>query len=88
MAVELASTCPLPHAVADSSERHVMAQDPGRVLRSERLKDAAPTLQVAPYQATPVCGAITHHQAAGLHINDDSRPEEVIGHGGQGNGGL
>jgi len=76
--VELASTCPLPHAVADSSERHITL-DNMRVLRSERLKDTAPALQVAPYQATPICGAITHHHAAGLHIPDESLPEEVSG---------
>ncbi|GBF93211.1 serine decarboxylase-like, partial [Raphidocelis subcapitata] len=74
-AVALASSCPLPHVVADSSERHV-SQDTMRVLRSERLKGAGPALQVAPYQATPVCGAITHHHAAGLHIPDEERPVE------------
>ncbi len=78
--MELASTCPLPQAVAESSERHI-STDMMRVLRSERLKDNAPALQVAPYQATPICGAITHHHAAGLHIPDASLPEEVSGRG-------
>jgi hypothetical protein len=76
-AVELASSCQLPAAVADSSHRHVVDMDPHRVLRTERLKDAGVGLQVAPYQATPICGAITHHHAAGLDIPDDSRSEEV-----------
>ena len=77
MEVGLASTCPLPQAVADSSERHIMKDnDSTRVLRTERLK-GAPTLAVAPYQATPVCGAITHHHATGLEISDDKRSEEV-----------
>ncbi len=78
-AVALASSCPLPHKVAESSERHIVTADPGRVLRSERLKDAAPTTaaSLSPWQATPV--SITHHHAAGLSIRDDSRPEEVRG---------
>lgn len=76
-AVELASSCPLPQAVGDVAERHI-SDDLLKVLRTERLK-APDTLQVAPYQATPVCGAITHHHAAGLHIPDEERPEEVRG---------
>lgn len=76
--VSLASSCPLPHAVAESSERHISTEADAaasRVLRTERLKDAP--LQVAPYQATPVCGAITHHHATGLQISDATLPEEV-----------
>ena len=38
MEVGLASTCPLPQAVADSSERHIMKDnDSTRVLRTERI---------------------------------------------------
>lgn len=79
MAVELASSCPLPQAVAGSHDRHIMDDSVAenmRVLRSDRLKTAE-HLQVAPYQATPVCGVITHHHAAGLNIPDDERPDEV-----------
>ncbi|KAI8472952.1 MAG: serine decarboxylase [Monoraphidium minutum] len=74
-AVELASSCLLPQAVGDSSERHI-SEDMLKVLRTDRLKDAAPQLAHSPYQATPVCGAITHNHAAGLHIPDGERPEE------------
>lgn len=77
-AVELASSCVLP-PVVDAGERHCVP-DAGRMLRSERLKDApAPLLQQSPYQATPVLGgaSITHHHAAGLHIPDETAPDEV-----------
>jgi hypothetical protein len=76
-AVQLASTLPLPHAVAaDVGERHMTPQ-PMRVLRSERLHDGG-KLAVAPYQAVPVHGAITHHHATGLTVPmEDNRTEEV-----------
>ena len=78
-AVALASSCPLPHAVAASHDMHLSSStDNG--MRNKMLKHDNSHVQVAPYQALPVAGPIiTHHRASGLKILEPSQdiPEEV-----------
>lgn len=76
-AITIASSCPLPSAVADSSGKHTVSRSTG-LLRSEHLQDPTTNVQFAPYQAVPVCGIITQHQAVGLRISEiDERSDEV-----------
>jgi len=77
-AVALASTCPLPAAVAASHDKHLTTNGE-KVTRSKMLKPDNSQVQVAPYQALPVAGPIiTHHRASALKVLEPSpdMPEE------------
>jgi len=72
-AVQLASSCALPAAVAHSGELHNVQSGGEPVLRNQRLQHGNSNVQIAPYQALPVAGpVITHHKATALDVQEYS----------------
>src|SRR5688572_4216429 len=77
-AVALASTCPLPHTMADRDHKHETISQP--IKRTQHLQVDNTAVQVAPYQSLPVAGpVITHHRAAALNVLEPTAnmPREV-----------